>query len=38
VVEALQQRESARVEQLMREHALIGVRYANALGLEAVPG
>jgi GntR family transcriptional regulator, vanillate catabolism transcriptional regulator len=33
VVEALQQGESARVEQLMREHALIGVRYAGALGV-----
>jgi GntR family transcriptional regulator of vanillate catabolism len=31
VLEALQQRESARVEMLMREHALIGLRYGQAL-------
>jgi GntR family transcriptional regulator of vanillate catabolism len=29
VVEALEQRESARVEALMREHAYIGLRYAR---------
>lgn len=36
VVEALLNRESARVEMLMREHALIGVRYATLFGLEPV--
>jgi GntR family transcriptional regulator, vanillate catabolism transcriptional regulator len=36
VVEALLQRESARVETLMREHALIGVRYAALFGLSPV--
>jgi GntR family transcriptional regulator, vanillate catabolism transcriptional regulator len=36
VVEALLGRESARVEMLMREHALIGVRYATLFGLEPV--
>jgi GntR family transcriptional regulator of vanillate catabolism len=35
IVEALQRRESARVEMLMREHALIGVRYGQLFGLEA---
>ena len=35
IVEALQRRESARVETLMREHALIGVRYGHLFGLEA---
>lgn len=34
VVQALVARESARVESLMREHALIGVRYAAILGLD----
>ena len=34
VVDALEQRESARVEMLMREHAQIGVRYGRLLGLE----
>jgi GntR family transcriptional regulator, vanillate catabolism transcriptional regulator len=33
IVDALERRESARVEMLMREHALIGVRYAGVLGL-----
>ena len=33
VFEALVQRESARVEMLMREHALIGVRYGGLFGL-----
>lgn len=35
IVEALQRRESARVETLMREHALIGVRYGHLFGLDA---
>lgn len=35
IVEALQRRESARVETLMREHALIGVRYGQLFGLDA---
>jgi GntR family transcriptional regulator, vanillate catabolism transcriptional regulator len=35
VVEALEQRESARVEVLMREHAQIGMRYGRLLGLPA---
>jgi GntR family transcriptional regulator of vanillate catabolism len=35
IVEALQRGESARVETLMREHALIGVRYGQLFGLEA---
>ena len=35
IVEALQRGESARVETLMREHALIGVRYGALFGLEA---
>jgi GntR family transcriptional regulator of vanillate catabolism len=34
IVEALQQRESARVEMLMREHAYIGLRYGALFGLE----
>lgn len=33
IVDALQQRESARVEQLMREHALIGLRYGELLAV-----
>jgi GntR family transcriptional regulator, vanillate catabolism transcriptional regulator len=38
VVDALEQRESARVEMLMREHAHIGVRYGRLFGLEvAIP-
>jgi GntR family transcriptional regulator of vanillate catabolism len=36
VVEALLGRESARVEMLMREHALVGVRYATLFGLDPV--
>lgn len=31
MVDALQRRESARVEQLMREHALVGFRYGGVL-------
>jgi len=34
VVDALLQRESARVEALMREHAAIGIRYAPLLARE----
>ncbi|HJV70603.1 GntR family transcriptional regulator [Ideonella sp.] len=34
VFEALQRRESARVEMLMREHAYIGLRYGALFGLE----
>ncbi len=38
IVEALEQRESARVEMLMREHAYIGLRYGALFGLVvAVP-
>lgn len=37
VVDALEQRESARVEMLMREHAHIGVRYGRLFGLEVAP-
>lgn len=37
VVDALEQRESARVEMLMREHAHIGVRYGRLLGLDVAP-
>ena len=37
IVEALAQRESARAEALMREHALIGVRYGSLFGLDAPP-
>ncbi|HET9643627.1 MAG TPA: GntR family transcriptional regulator [Burkholderiaceae bacterium] len=33
VFEALERRESARVEMLMREHAYIGLRYGKLLGL-----
>jgi len=33
VLDALQQRESARAESLMREHAWVGVRYGRVLGL-----
>jgi len=36
VVDALEQRESARVEMLMREHAHIGVRYGRLFGLKVV--
>ncbi len=35
IVEALQRRESARVETLMREHAYIGLRYGSLFGLES---
>ena len=35
IVEALTRRESARAEALMREHALIGVRYGSLFGLDA---
>ncbi len=35
VVEALEQRESARVEMLMREHAYIGLRYGKLFGLKS---
>ncbi len=40
VFDALEQRESARVELLMREHANIGVRYGRLLGLSTrvLPG
>lgn len=37
VLEALEQRESARVEMLMREHAWVGFRYGSLFGLPAVP-
>jgi GntR family transcriptional regulator of vanillate catabolism len=37
VLEALVQRESARVEQLMREHAYIGLRYGRWFGLDPAP-
>ncbi|MCU0775794.1 MAG: GntR family transcriptional regulator [Ideonella sp.] len=37
VVQALLARESARVEMLMREHALIGVRYGALFGLDDEP-
>jgi len=37
IVEALRQRESARAETLMREHAYIGLRYATLFGLDT-PG
>jgi GntR family transcriptional regulator, vanillate catabolism transcriptional regulator len=36
VVDALDQRESARAEMLVREHAYIGLRYGKLFGLEAV--
>jgi GntR family transcriptional regulator of vanillate catabolism len=35
IVDALRQRESARAEALMREHAYIGLRYGALFGLEA---
>ena len=35
IVDAIEQRESARAEMLMREHSLIGLRYGAFLGLEA---
>lgn len=35
VLEALENRESARVEMLMREHAWVGFRYGRWFGLEA---
>lgn len=35
IVDALRHREAARVEQLMREHALIGLRYGELLGAPA---
>jgi GntR family transcriptional regulator of vanillate catabolism len=39
VFEAIEQRESARVEMLMREHAYIGLRYGKLFGLKTrVPG
>ena len=34
VVDALEQRESARVEMLMREHAWVGFRYGKLFGQE----
>lgn len=37
VVDALLQRESARVEMLMREHAYVGLRYGRLFGLAAPP-
>ncbi len=37
VVDALQQRESARAESLVREHANIGLRYGTLFGLSAAP-
>ena len=37
VVDALEQRESARVEMLMREHAWVGFRYGQLFGLQAGP-
>lgn len=37
VVDALLQRESARVEMLMREHAYVGLRYGRLFGLSAPP-
>ncbi len=36
IVDALRSRESARVEALVREHALIGVHYAPVFGLQPV--
>jgi GntR family transcriptional regulator of vanillate catabolism len=38
VVDALMQRESARVEMLMREHAYITLRYARLFGLDSPRG
>lgn len=35
VFEALEQRESARVEMLMREHAYVGLRYGKLFGLKS---
>jgi GntR family transcriptional regulator of vanillate catabolism len=37
VVEALEQRESARVEALMREHAYVGFRYGSLFGVAPQP-
>ena len=37
VVDAIEQREAARVEMLMREHAWIGFRYGRLFGLETAP-
>jgi GntR family transcriptional regulator of vanillate catabolism len=37
VVDALVQRESARVEMLMREHAYVGFRYGRVFGLSTPP-
>jgi GntR family transcriptional regulator of vanillate catabolism len=37
IVEALQRGESARAETLMREHAYIGLRYAQLFGLQTPP-
>lgn len=37
VVDALVQRESARVEMLMREHAYVGFRYGRLFGLSSPP-
>lgn len=37
VLDALEQRESARVEMLMREHAWVGFRYGRLFGLEVGP-
>ncbi|WP_341892651.1 GntR family transcriptional regulator [Variovorax sp. YR752] len=37
VFDALDRRESARVEMLMREHAWVGFRYGQMLGLETGP-
>ncbi|HET7863991.1 MAG TPA: FCD domain-containing protein, partial [Burkholderiaceae bacterium] len=37
VFDALVQRESARVEMLMREHAWVGFRYGQLLGVPAAP-
>jgi GntR family transcriptional regulator of vanillate catabolism len=36
VFDALEQREAARVEMLMREHAWVGFRYGRLFGLESV--
>lgn len=35
VIEAIEARESARVEMLMREHAWVGFRYGRWFGLES---
>ncbi|HEY6132615.1 MAG TPA: GntR family transcriptional regulator [Rubrivivax sp.] len=37
VFDAIEQREAARVEMLMREHAWIGFRYGRLFGLETAP-